>query len=140
MNKPISPPKLPRVSVPVTPELLATFQRMGKATNKGTGAAIAEWLIDTQEAAEMMAALLERARESPRVVMREMHAYALGLADETGDVLRRVAVGGDDSAPAKGPPSCNTGGKVPEKEGGKVAKPKIGSILKHGFPLQGDKK
>jgi hypothetical protein len=104
---------------------------MGRATNQGTGAAIAEWLTDTHEAAELMASLLERARESPKVVMREMHSYALGLADETGDLLRKMTFqkNADGSARAGHgaalhgtgdagdvppvPPSCNTGGKVP---------------------------
>lgn len=135
MDKILSSPskKLPRVSVPVTPELLATFERMGKATNQGTGSAIAEWLTDTHEAAELMAAMLERARQSPKQVMREMHAYALGLADETGELIRnasskgRVDRAGAIEAAAAGtvaavraarvpsPPSCNTGGKVPSK-------------------------
>ena len=141
MDKTLSTPKkLPRVSVPVSPELLATFERMGKATNQGTGAAIAEWLSDTHEAAELMASMLERARQSPKQVMREMHAYALGLADETGDVVRKMTAKGiADRAGATGaapagtvgdvlaaafplPPSCNTGGKVPskpQKRGGK---------------------
>jgi hypothetical protein len=133
MDKTLSSPKKPpRVSVPVSPELLATFERMGKATNQGTGAAIAEWLADTHEAAELMANMLERARQSPKQVMREMHAYALGLADETGDVVRKMTAkgisdragaagaalagtaGADLSAPPQAPPSCNTGGKVPK--------------------------
>ena len=127
MNKTLSSPKKQRVSVPVTPDLLATFERMGKATNMGTGAAIAEWLSDTHEAAELMASLLERARQSPKQVMREMHAYALGLADETGEVLRKVSAKGVSGAVGNAarqvltedPPSCNTGGKVPQT-GGKV--------------------
>jgi hypothetical protein len=86
MDKPITPPaKPPRVSVPVTDEVLQVFQRLAKAGNMSTGRAIAEWLSDTVEAAEFMAATMERARAAPKVVMREMHAYALGLADETGD-------------------------------------------------------
>jgi len=135
-NIPPSPKKrvMPmRVSVPVTPELLATFERMGKATNQGTGAAIAEWLTDTHEASELMAGLLERARESPKVVMREMHAYALGLSDQTGDLLRKMTFkknadgsaraghggalhgAGDAGGIPPVPPSCNTGGKFPKR-------------------------
>lgn len=133
MNKTISPPtKPPRVSVPLTAEALATFQRLGKAGNMSTGAAIAEWLTDTMEAAEFMATKMEQARAAPKAVMREMHAYALGLADETGDLMRKIqakgkadragAAGGAGEARARdtgraakvaNPPSCNTGGKVP---------------------------
>jgi hypothetical protein len=66
--------------------------------------------------------------------MREMHAYALGLADETGELMRNLAEKGKAdrakasdtqarkrSAGVRGgglsegsPPSCNTGGKVPK--------------------------
>lgn len=130
MDKTLSPPsKPPRVSVPVTGEVLRVFERLAKAGNMSTGRAIAEWLGDTVEAAEYLASTMERARAAPKVVMREMHAYALGLADETGQLMRdlakkgeadRAGVGRDAPAPALTrsgglsatlPPSGNTGGK-----------------------------
>ena len=129
MDKTLSPPtKPPRVSVPVTEEVLQVFQRLAAASGMSTGKAMAEWLADTIEAAEYMAQTLERARAAPKVVMREMHAYALGLADETGELMRQIAkkseadrAGGRASgAPHAGtgglpiPPSCNTGGKLPQ--------------------------
>ena len=126
MTKTLSPPiKPPRVSVPLDAETLAVFQRLGKAGNMSTGGAIAEWLRDTIEAAEFMAGKMEQARAAPKIVMREMHAYALGLADETGSLMRQLAekgaadraASGKRSAPtpiaARVPPSCNTGGKLP---------------------------
>ena len=142
MDKKLSPPtKPPRISVPVSDEVLQVFQRIAKAGNMSTGRAIAEWLGDTVEAAEYMAATMERARAAPKVVMREMHAYALGLADETGELMRTLAEKGKverakasdtlarkRSAGERGvglsesaPPSCNTGGKVPKTthKGGK---------------------
>ena len=120
--------------MPVSAEVLETFQRLAAAGNMSTGKAMAQWLEDTLEAAEYMAVTMERARAAPKVVMRELHAYALGLADETGQLMRDIAkkgrkdmaaggggVGracetGPDS-PSRGfpvPPPCNTGGKVPE--------------------------
>ena len=134
MDKNLPPPKPPRVSVPVSAEVLAAFQRLAAAGNMSTGKAMAQWLEDTLEAAEYMAATMERARAAPKVVMREMHAYALGLADETGELMRTLAEKGTAerakasdtlarkrSAGERGgglseaaPPSCNTGGKVPE--------------------------
>ena len=126
MTKTLSPPtKPPRVSVPLDSETLAVFQRLGKAGNMSTGGAIAEWLRDTVEAAEFMAQKMEAARAAPKVVMREMHAYAMALADETGTLMRQIAEKGKAeraeraSAAAAGPsasttpPSCNTGGKLP---------------------------
>lgn len=126
MSKTLSPPPSPaRVSVPITPEVHAAFQRLAKASNSSTGRVIAEWLADTLEAAEFMAAKMEQARAAPRVVMQEMHAYALGLADETQAMLSKVREKGardrgvsglSARAPGTGsasPPPCNTGGKVP---------------------------
>lgn len=127
MTKTLSPPpKLPRVSVPLDAETLAVFQRIGKAANQGTGSAIAEWLKETIEAAEFMASKMEQARAAPKVVIREMHAYALAMADETGQLMRDLAAKGAADraerraapAPARPaadtiPPSCNTGGKLP---------------------------
>ena len=130
MDKTLPPPsKPPRVSVPVTGEVLRVFERLAKAGNMSTGRAIAEWLGDTVEAAEYLASTMERARAAPKVVMREMHAYALGLADETGQLMRDIAkkgeadrasasalAGASGRAPTPSPPSGNTGGKGTKKD------------------------
>jgi hypothetical protein len=103
MDKNISPPtKPPRVSVPVTPEVLEVFQKLAKASNQSTGGAIAQWLADTVEGAEYMANLVTKARETPKIVSQELHAYALGLADETGALIKRIAKKGEtDRAAAR---------------------------------------
>ena len=138
MSKILPPPaKSIRVTVPVTQEVLDAFQRLAKAGNMSTGKAMGEWLQDTIEAAEFMAVTMEKARAAPKVVMAEMHAYALGLADETGDLLKRVrekgratgtpgqATAGTSGTGEPVPPSCNTGGKVQktkrQQRGGKSA-------------------
>ena len=125
MTKTLTPPtRPPRVSVPVSAEVLIAFERLAAAGNMSTGRAMAEWLADTVEAVEYMAATMEKARAAPKVVMRELHAYALGLADETGQLMRDLAVKGkadrsrasSQSGPSGGlptPPPSNTGGKVP---------------------------
>lgn len=95
MTKTISPPtKPPRVSVPVSAEVLEVFERLAKAGNMSTGRAIAEWLGDTVEAAQHMASLVERAREAPKLVARELHAYSLGLADETNQLIKDLTIAG----------------------------------------------
>lgn len=129
MDKDLSPHKKPsRISVPVSEEVLLVFQKLAKAGNMSTGRAIAEWLNDTIEGAEFMASTLERARAAPQLVMREMHAYALGLSDETGEMIRKITKKGQDDRAAErasaaphaptgdqtNPPPCNTGGKVPK--------------------------
>lgn len=119
-----------RVTVPVRSDVLETFQRLAKAGSMSTGKAMGEWLADTSDAAQFMAQKMEQARAAPRIVAREMHAYALGLADETGALIDRMrekgrearqrgATSGAPGDGATGPtpsPSCNTGGKVPPAE------------------------
>lgn len=133
MDKKLSPPsKPPRVSVPLDAEVLEVFQRFAKAANMSTGRAIGEWLADTVEAAEVLTLSMERAKAAPKLVLREMHSYAQALADETTELIRTVQKKGRDDAKAatssarkrsaggagsgldSGPPSCNTGGKVPK--------------------------
>lgn len=147
MNKPLPPPTIRRVTVPVTDEVHAVFQRLAKATGMSTGKAMGEWLSDTIDGVGYMADKVEQARAAPALVARELHAYALGLADETsamverarglGKAIRheRTASGhGAQSAPGpvverlaalrtSAPPSCNTGGKVPSKQAKRRGKP-----------------
>lgn len=147
MSETLTPPspKTIRVTVPVTPEVLEAFKTLGKVSNMSTGKAMGEWLADTVEGAQFMAETMLKARTAPKIVARELHAYALGLVDETGSVIEKlrgmgktntVAIGADGggasahtpSAPIAGglvagvPPSCNTGGKVTKKP----TKPKRG--------------
>lgn len=138
MSETLTPPspKTVRVTVPVSPEVLEAFKTLGKVSNMSTGKAMGEWLADTVEGAQFMAETMLKARAAPKIVAKELHAYALGLADETGVLMQRVRdigkqskkpMGGADggisgaataAAPigaglvAGGPPSCNTGGKV----------------------------
>ena len=90
-----------RVTVPVTPEVQAAFQRLAAASGMSTGKAMGEWLADTMEGALTMAEMLEKARRAPKQAVSEMHAYALGLADMTSDLmdnLRRRSGGGKTGA------------------------------------------
>jgi hypothetical protein len=149
MTKTISPPiRTPRLSVPIDAETLLVFERLAKAANQSTGKAVAQWLLDTVEAANFMATTMEKARQSPRIVVRELQAYTLGLQDELSSVMQVVKLKGEQEraaraealavgGPARGgataktspiPPSCNTGGKLPKT-------PKITNALKPGFPL-----
>jgi hypothetical protein len=134
MTKTITPPtKPPRVSVPISGDVLAVFDRLAKAGNMSTGRAIAEWLADTVEAAELMASTMERARAAPKVVTAELHAMMLGLTDETKELMDKFSKfkGSFEEGAGPGarmrstrpgpsadlPPSCNTGGKVPKNKG-----------------------
>lgn len=129
MTKTISPPpRPPRVSVPVDGETLEVFERLAKAGNMSTGRAMAEWLKDTIEAAELMASTMERARAAPKIVTAELHAMMLGMAEQSKELSDRFSKfkGSIDAGPSGAkrsrpagpeallPPSCNTGGKLPE--------------------------
>ena len=117
-----------RLTITVTPEVHATFQRLAKAGSMSISKAMGEWLGDTIEAAQFTAEKMEQARAAPKVVMREMHAYALGLADETGALMeslrqqgkaaRMPQAVGAPAGPRTIPPSSNTGGKGRSKQGG----------------------
>ena len=147
MTKTISPPSRPsRVSVPIDSDTLAVFERLAKVSGSSTGKAIAEWLSDTVEGAELMASTMERARSAPKLVTAELHAMALGLSENTkelmdkfskmgkaartGDAVAMRSSDGSLAAIAKPPkpPSCNTGGKLPTK-------PRAPSPVNSGFSM-----
>ncbi len=123
--------------MPVDAQTLEVFERLAKAGNMSTGKAMAEWLKDTMEAAELMASTMERARAAPKLVTAELHAMALGLSENTKELMDKFSklgraaravpagqAGADTTGPAGAataiPPSCNTGGKV---TGAKKRKP-----------------
>lgn len=124
MTSPPSPQNI-RLTITVTPEVHAAFQRFSKASGMSLGRAMGEWLGDTLEAVEFTAGKMEQARAAPGIVMREMHAYALGLADETGAAMEKMRERGrsdraglvrDGRAGQAGPypPPSNTGGNKNE--------------------------
>ena len=137
MSTKTSPPSI-RLTIPVASDVHAVFQRLAKAGNMSTGRAMAEWLADTVEAAELMASTMERARAAPKIVTAEIHAMMLGMAEQTKEMsdkfrkykgtlddyraeeeaAKRTASGKRSAPPsldASIPPSCNTGGKVPRE-------------------------
>jgi len=95
-----------RLTISVTPEVHAAFTRLANAGSMSISRAMGDWLGDTVEAAEFMAAKMEEARAAPKRVMREMHAYALGLADETGALIEqaRTKAAADRKAQREPPP------------------------------------
>lgn len=127
-------PRPTRISVPLSPETRLVFEGLSRAAGRSMGSVIAEWLDDTSEPARYVASKMLEVRGSTRAVSAQIHAYALGLSDEAGEVVRRAAAGGPRSrgGPAAAPvtssgdglegsqdtlypPSSNTGGKVPVK-------------------------
>ena len=91
-----------RVTVPVTPEVQAAFQRLAAASGMSTGRAMGDWLADTLDGVLAMADLLEQARRSPKRAVREMHALALGLSDMTMELMQTMRQGPAEGAPLRG--------------------------------------
>lgn len=89
-----------RVTVPVTPEVQAAFQRLASVSGMSTGKAMGDWLADTMEGALTMADMLEKARRAPKQAVSEMHAYALGLADMTSELMQNLRAGKGKGAAA----------------------------------------
>ena len=87
-----------RLTIPVSPEVHEAFQRLAKVGNMSTGRAMGEWLADTLDAANFMATTMEKARAAPKLVAQELHAYALGLGDETGALIERMREKGRETA------------------------------------------
>ena len=123
-----------RVTVPVTPEVQAAFQRLAAASGTSTGKAMGEWLADTLEGALTMAEMLEKARRAPKQAVSEMHAYALGLADMTTDLMQSLRAGkgkgkaGADVGDARAPHAAAPAAPAPLPprtviRGGKSTKP-----------------
>ena len=101
-----------RVTVPVTPEVQAAFQRLASVSGMSTGRAMGDWLADTMEGALTMADMLEKARRAPKQAVSEMHAYALGLADMTSELMQNLRAGKGKGSAAAAPvhPARRSGG------------------------------
>ena len=70
-----TPTKNVRLTISVTPEVHATFQRLSNASGMSISRAMGEWLGDTLDAADFMATTVERARSAPKLVIQELQAY-----------------------------------------------------------------
>lgn len=99
-----------RVTVPVTPEVLEAFQRMAKVSGLSVGRCMGDWLGDTLDAAAFMTETMEKARSAPKLVAQELHAYALGIGDQTRDLLEELRQKGRTDG-AGGP--CTAGDPAP---------------------------
>lgn len=131
-----------RVTVPVSPEVHEAFKRLAAASKTSVGKAMGEWMSDTVEGVQAMAELVERARQSPKLAIREVQSYVLGLTDMSDELIEQLKrgahKGGGGGDPASGeappptaggilrdaarrgsakltPPVSNTGGKVLKK-------------------------
>lgn len=113
--------KTVRVTVPLDPKVHAVFKHLAEVSGMSVGRAMGEWLADTSEAAVSMADLLQKAREQPKLVAKQIEAYSLGLSDITAELLESLGKAGGVGLT---PPVGNTGGKLstqPKNKRGKGA-------------------
>ena len=116
-----------RLTISLLPEAHAVFSRMAQVSGTSLGKCIGDWLADTAEGAQFVASKMEQARSAPKTVMREFQAMARGLVEEVDasiDEIRKKSMAASRATKAQlrgadrghaGPPSSNTGGKVPRK-------------------------
>lgn len=116
-STPTTSPERIRLTISVTPEVHAAYSRLAAVSNSSIGREMGDFLQETIHAVQFVTDKMEQARAAPQVVMREMHAYALGLADETGALMEQLRLkrGVAAASGTLSPPSSNTGGKVPRK-------------------------
>ena len=125
-----SPVKPVRLTISVTPEVHQTFSRMASAGSMSISRAMGDWLGDTLDAAAYVAEKLEEARAAPRLVAQEMHAYALGLADMTSELMQTLR---------KGSGKGKTGAAVEPTVGGTAAAPVAPAPLPPRTVIRGGK-
>ena len=144
MAKPPSPDRI-RLTISVTPEVHAAFQRMAEVSGMSIGRCMGEWLGDTLEGVEFITGQLAKAREAPRQVVKEMRQGLLGMIDESDQLLADLrsgkaklpppapkdARGAPPAAAAGAPRLVIRGGKSPGKTRTQP-KPKAAGDLFHG--------
>lgn len=85
-----TPPKTIRVSVPVTPEVLAKFQRFSEASGLSLGKSMGDWLKDTADGLQAMTDILEAHKRSPAKAMAQLSTYATALQDITSETIKKM--------------------------------------------------
>ena len=88
MAKPPSPNV--RLTISVTSEVHATFQRLSEVSGQSISKSMGEWLADTLEGATFMAHTLEKARAAPKQLVQELAAMNLGLGDDLAAMMARI--------------------------------------------------
>lgn len=84
-----SPEKV-RVTVPIPTDVHDAFKRLAAASGSSVGRAMGDWLSDMVDAVHFTADKMEKAKHAPALAMREMHLYAMSLAEGTGEIVRRM--------------------------------------------------
>lgn len=70
-----------RVTVALEPEVYETFKQLGRAAGVSLARAIGDWCRDTAEGAQFVTQRVIQVRQSPKVVMRDLHMGAAERLD-----------------------------------------------------------
>ena len=103
-----------RTTVPVPVAVHQAFKRLADAQGISLGRARSNWLTDTADTAEMVAAQMVKAKAEPVRVLRELQLMAEGSVDTAGSLIERMRAMEKQLSDPLYPPLCNTGGKVPK--------------------------
>jgi hypothetical protein len=87
MTSPPSP-KTTRVSVPVTPEVLAKFQRFSEVSGLSLGKSMGDWLRDTATALDAMTDILETHKRAPAEAIVQLQSLSASLQNVTDDAIK----------------------------------------------------
>ena len=68
-----------RITVALEPEVYETFKQMGQAAGVSLARVVGDWCRDTVEGAQFVTQRVIQARQSPKVVMRDLHMGAAEL-------------------------------------------------------------
>lgn len=83
-------PKTVRVSVPITPEVLAKFQRFSEASGLSLGKSIGEWLKDTVSGLDVMTEILETHKRAPGEAIAKFQGLAASLQAVSEEAIRNM--------------------------------------------------
>lgn len=95
MKASLTPPSPPRgrttrVSVPVTPEVLAKFQRFSDASGLSLGKSMGDWLRDTVQGLDAMTEILEAHKRKPAEAMAKLHGLSASLQAVTDEAMANM--------------------------------------------------
>lgn len=76
-----------RTTISVDKEVHQIFVQMAEAGGMSVSRCMGEWLADTAEGAQFVAMKMQQAKQSPKLVMRELQAAANGAVEEMGNMI-----------------------------------------------------
>ena len=83
-------PKLIRVTVPVSPEVLELFRRFSRLSGQSVGRSMGTWLEETKDGIAPMMDILEHHKKAPMKAIQTLQNYAGTLTDLTDDLFTKV--------------------------------------------------